>query len=322
MVGCASEARMRVTVLGSINVDTIFSVSDLPRAGETVMASASVRAPGGKGSNQAVAAARMGASTRMIGAVGDDADGVWMRGLLEEDDIDVASVFMLPGIATGAATIAVDARAENLIIVAPGANAALTPSALPPAMDDVLLAQFEIPFETIAAAFANARRPRLLNAAPALANGAFLFAQSDIVIVNEHELALYAGRAFVETRGEAEAAARSLISRSGQALVVTMGADGALAVWQDRALHVAGLPVTPIDTVGAGDCFCGSLAASIAQGHTLEAALPIAKAAAALCTQTRGAAPAMPRRAAVEAFHGLPKDRASPVKNAPGAEID
>jgi ribokinase len=313
---------MGVTVLGSINVDTILSVSDLPRPGETVMASGSARAPGGKGANQAVAAARMGAVTRMIGAVGDDADGAWMRRLLEDEGIDVDSVVVLPDIATGAAAIAVDARAENLIIVAPGANAALTPAALPPATDDVLLAQFEIPVETIAAAFAAARGPRLLNAAPALADGAFLFAQSDIVIVNEHELALYAGRSSIETHGEAEAAARSLLSRSGQAVVVTLGADGAIAVWQDRALHVPGLPVTPLDTVGAGDCFCGSLAALITEGLTLEAALPIANAAAALCTQARGAAPAMPRRATVEAFCDLPKDRASPVKNARGVQID
>ncbi len=313
---------MRVTVLGSINVDTIFSVSALPRPGETVMASGSVRAPGGKGSNQAVAAARMGTSTRMIGAVGDDADGVWMRGLLQEDGVAVDMVLTLSGIATGAAVIAVDARAENLIVVAPGANASLTSAALPPGIDDVLLAQFEIPLETIAAAFAAAHGPRILNAAPALVDGAFLFAESDIVIVNEHELALYAGRASVETHGDAETAARSLISHSGQAVVVTLGADGALAVWQDRALHVPGLPVSPVDTVGAGDCFCGALAALIAEGLTLEAALPIANAAAALCTQARGAAPAMPRRAAVEAFCDLPKDRASPVKNLPGVQID
>ncbi|MBN8818843.1 MAG: ribokinase [Sphingomonas sp.] len=313
---------MRVTVLGSINVDTILSVVELPRPGETVMASASVRAPGGKGANQAVAAARMGASTSMIGAVGDDPDGAWMRSLLEKDGIAVASVLALPGVATGAAAIAVDARAENLIIVSPGANSALTPSALPTPTDDVLLAQFEVPVATIAAAFADARGPRLLNAAPAMAEGAFLFAQSDVVIVNEHELAFYAGCDAIETREAAETAARPLLSRDDQAIVVTLGADGALAIWRDRAVHVPGLPVTPVDTVGAGDCFCGSLAALIAEGRSLEAALPLANAAAALCTQARGAAPAMPRRSAVEAFCDAPKDRASPVKTPPDAGID
>lgn len=300
----------RVTVLGSINVDTILRVEALPGPGETVMASVSNRLPGGKGANQAVAAARMGAAVAMVAAVGEDADGAWMRGILAADGIDVTGVRTVVA-PTGAATIAVDRAGENLILVAPGANAALVPLHLPSAIPGVLLAQLEVPVPVVEAALSRAGGMRLLNAAPAVPEAAALFGRCDVVVVNEHELACYAGT------GDPEAAARRLLSHRGQTIVVTLGAAGAVAVRGDGVLRVPGRRVVPIDTIGAGDCFCGALAAELASGVAMAPALAIANAAAALCTLSQGAVPAMPTRAAVMA-----EVHASPVKNDAGRTID
>lgn len=290
---------MDVHILGSINVDTILSVDALPAAGETVLATQVTRLPGGKGANQAVAAARMGARVTMTGAVGGDADGHWMRAVLEAEGIGVGGVALLADASTGAAMIAVDAAGENQIIVAPGANALLVPvTAQEPGL---ILAQLEIPLDTIASAFAASSGPRLLNAAPFIAAARALFAHTDILIVNQHELAGYADVPPVAGPEEAIAAARTLRAHPRQQIVVTLGGQGAVAVFDDGAIHAPALSVTPRDTVGAGDCFCGALAALIAEGVDLADALPIANAAAALCTQTVGAIPAMPARAAVMA---------------------
>lgn len=291
---------MDVHILGSINVDTILSVDALPAAGETVLAADVTRLPGGKGANQAVAAARMGARVSMTGAVGADADGDWMRAVLECEGVDVGGIATLADVTTGAAMIAVDAAGENQIIVAPGANGQLAPDAGPEGAG-LMLAQLEIPLAVISAAFAGGSGPRLLNAAPFIPAARGLFAVTDILIVNQHELAGYAGVPAVTGPEEAIAAARTLRAQPQQQIVVTLGGQGAVALSGDTAIHAPALSVTPRDTVGAGDCFCGALAALIAEGMGLAAALPIANAAAALCTQTVGAIPAMPARAAVMA---------------------
>ncbi|WP_448661964.1 ribokinase [Sphingomonas sp. CJ20] len=293
---------MAVCVVGSINVDVIARVEQLPLPGETVMAHETLRLPGGKGANQAVAAARMGAAVRMVGAVGDDEAGRWMLAALGEAGVDVRPIARLAEASTGTAYIAVDARAENQIIVASGANARLTPAMLAPGdTGDVVLAQMEVPAETLAAAFAAPARLRILNAAPALASALPLFALVDVLIVNEHELAWYAGCAAAETLEATVETARTLCARADQVVIVTLGAAGAVAVWADRHFHAPALPVRPIDTVGAGDCFCGALAALLDEGLAIDAALGIANAAAGLCTLAPGAVSAMPARAAVEA---------------------
>lgn len=297
---------MAVQVAGSINVDLIQSVKELPRPGETVLSFRSVRLPGGKGANQAVAAARMGAATQMIGAVGDDEGGLWMRGLLEEHGVAPDGIAILEGQATGLALIAVDCGGENQIIVNSGANEAVEPlhaSALAPDAK-VLLAQLEIPTETVRTFFTAPgaeSRIRILNAAPAVPEAKELFGHTDILIVNQHELAHYLGLGDAPETAEQALVARKLISRPDQLVIVTLGALGAVAVWQDRHFHAPALPVTPVDTIGAGDCFCGALAALLDAGETLEAALPLANAAAALCTQKEGAIPAMPSHAEAEA---------------------
>lgn len=297
---------MAVQVAGSINVDLIQSVDSLPRPGETVLAHDSKRLPGGKGANQAVAAARMGAVTRFTGAVGDDEAGDWMRNILEREAIDISRIATVPGKPTGLALIAVGADGENQIIVNPGANGAIEPTDAYALASDakVLLAQQEIPLAVLEAFFSAPgadEKLRILNAAPALPATARLFVHTDILIVNQHELAVYLELTEAPATLDEALVARRLIEREGQLVIVTLGAGGALAVWADRHLHVPALPVVPLDTIGAGDCFCGALAALLDAGRTVEEALPWANAAAALCTQKEGAIPAMPTRNEVAA---------------------
>nr|WP_272917834.1 ribokinase [Altericroceibacterium endophyticum] len=291
--------------MGSINVDIVASVDMLPRGGETVLAHATQRLAGGKGANQAVAASRMGAPVRMIGAIGADEGGEFMAATLRDDAIDCSAVSVLDGVPTGAAYIAVDAEGENQIIVAPGANGAVTPQIIPAPQESsrILLSQLEIPLPALAAFFApeNAGdRLRILNAAPAIDAGADLFDNVDVLIVNQHELAQYCGGVLVE-RVEDTFIARELMKRPDQCVVVTLGAAGACAVWPDDHFYARAFKITPVDTIGAGDCFVGALAALLAQGCVLKEALPIANAAAAQATQKAGGVPAMPNRAAVEA---------------------
>jgi len=298
---------MAVLVAGSINVDLIQSVESLPRPGETVLAHESVRLPGGKGANQAVAAARMGATTSLIASIGDDEAGLWMREQISAEGIDTSGLVTLAGQPTGTAYIAVDEAGENQIIVAPGANAGLDPRHVttPAATAKILLAQLEVPAETVHAFFtapASEERCRILNAAPALPEAASLFEHVDVLVVNEHELALYLGMANAPSGPERALEARQLIRRDEQVVVVTLGAQGAVAVRRGSHLHMPAIPVDPVDTIGAGDCFTGALAAAIDAGYTVEDALPFGNAAAALCTQKPGAIPAMPTRRDVETF--------------------
>lgn len=297
---------MAIQILGSINVDRVVSVASLPKAGETVLASGVTRLAGGKGANQAVAAARMGAEVAMIAAVGADSAGAWMRGELQCEGIDLSALQMFADSATGTAYVVVDRHGENQIIVVPGANARLGSEHLPPPAQAtrVRLCQLETPINTVAA-FLDPRAARgtlrILNAAPAVPDAACLFADVDLLIVNQTELAVYLGAASRPETVEEACAARALLTRSDQQVIVTLGAGGAVAVRIDGYCHVPAMPAQVVDTTGAGDCFVGSLAALIDQGRTVEQALPIANAAAALCTATRGAAPAMPTRRAVDA---------------------
>ncbi|MCJ2185931.1 ribokinase [Novosphingobium beihaiensis] len=307
---------MTVHIVGSINLDIITSLERLPLPGETVLARAAARLPGGKGANQAVAAARMGAQARMIGAVGEGDAGRWMRDRLAAEGIDVSGIAVLEGRETGTAYIAVDARGENQIIVVSGANVLL--SGVAPVSDGVLLSQLEVPVPALLPVFAQSKAVRILNTAPAVAGARCLFDHVDILVLNQPELALYTGGAGEGGAGENGTLerARSLLTRPEQAVVVTLGAEGALAVQRDRHVHVPAVPVVPVDTVGAGDCFCGSLAALLDEGYCLTEALPKANAAAALSTLGQGAAPSMPSRAAVEdLLSGAATEHAPPIKN-------
>jgi ribokinase len=304
-----------ILVCGSLNMDLVARVAKLPRAGETVAGESLQRLPGGKGLNQAVAAARMGAAVAMIGARGDDADGATLAALLAAEGVDTGGLRVrdartLPAAHTGLAQVIVAADGENSIVVHGGANmtlaadeardalAALWPDALPavtaaPSAPRVALAQLETPTDAVAAFLGAARAAgatTVLNPAPALPGTLPLLAQAAIVVLNETELAAYA------PAGHAVLAARSLLRGACRAVIVTLGGEGAWLVTAEGDARFPAPAVAVVDTTGAGDCFC-VLAASLAEGHRLEAALPRAVAAASLAVTRVGAAPSMPRAA-------------------------
>lgn len=300
---------MTVFVLGSINLDAVARVDDLPRPGETVAGRSLELFLGGKGANQAVAAARMGAPTRLMGAVGKDDSGVNLKAKLAGYGVQVSDVMELEDAPTGQAHVWVGASGENMIVVTAGANALVTPQQVAATTLEgqrILLCQLETPPTAIEALFrAGAAKGalRVLNAAPALPQGAALFPLTDILILNQTELATYAKLDREPVRlEEVSLAARKLMSRPDQVIIVTLGSAGVAAVRRDEAFLVEGRKVQAVDTVGAGDCFCGALAAALAGNMDLREAVELANAAAALSVQKPGAAPSMPNRREVEAF--------------------
>lgn len=286
-----------VVIVGSANVDQVFRVTAIPAPGETVLSHGFSLALGGKGQNQAVAAARAGASTAFIGALGDDGFGGSIREGLAADGIDSRGVRVVDA-ATGTALIAVDDSGENTIIVEAGANALLDlrdrdVAAISAA--DVLVMQLEIPLTTVlrAASAARAASTRvLLNAAPICELPAELLADVDILIVNEHE------GAFLAKDG--------LVSALAPVVIVTLGAAGAVLYEGDAELRVPAPLVAAVDATGAGDTFCGALAARLAEGADLDGALRFAVAAASLSVQHHGAVPSIPARAQIDAV--MPRD--------------
>ncbi len=303
---------LSVCVLGSINLDIVQRVDQLPRPGETILSRSVDRLLGGKGANQAVAAARMGVSTRLLAAVGLDADGDDLLARLASYGVDVSQVERSALAVTGAAYICVSQAGENMIVVASGANAALDPQSLRAGTldgSDVYLAQLETPLATVRALFDSARARtalRILNAAPAIEEALDLFGLADILVVNEVELAVFARLARPPaTPGDAEPAALGLIQRDGQTVIVTLGAAGALAVARSGSHWIPGIPAKAVDTTGAGDCFCGVLAACLSLGEDLPHAVARANAAASLSVRRHGASSAMPGRAEVDALLAL-----------------
>ncbi|MBU3673161.1 MAG: ribokinase [Sinobacteraceae bacterium] len=316
-------AGIDVVVCGSLNMDLLGRVAALPQPGETVPGLKLNRLPGGKGLNQAVAAARMGAYTAMLGACADDTDGDTLRALLVAEGIDTRFVAVRetrrwPDAHTGLAMVWVAGDGENSIVVHGGANATLTPEEVRSALyaeaaaAKVAMAQLETPLETVAA-FLEVSRAQgaltLLNTAPALPGSLPLLALADIVVLNETELAHYAqapitAEGFVADAPSIETCMRlaqqlaaGLASSRGSVptMVVTLGALGALTLCGEEVAHYPAPRVTPLDTTGAGDCFCGVLAAALAAELPLPAAVQRANRAAALAVGRTGAAPAMPR---------------------------
>jgi ribokinase len=292
-----------VVVVGSINVDLVATADRLPRPGETVLGGRFAEHHGGKGANQAVAAARAGARVTFVGAVGDDRRGETALEALRAEGIDVSRVRVVPGEQTGVALIAVGPRGENQIVVAPGANAALVPDdvhQLPLARGDTLLTSLEIPMPAVTAALQAARdagAQAVLNPAPAHALPAEVLALGPILTPNEHELVVAIGN------DDAAAALDELSVRTSGPIVVTQGPAGALLARGRRRDRFDGF-LAPLvtDTTGAGDAFCGVLATWLAEGHSLEAAIVAANAAGALSVGGAGAREGMPARSAILAI--------------------
>jgi len=298
----------RVFVAGSINMDVVATAARHPKVGETVAGKAVHYFPGGKGANQAVAAAKLGAPSILIGRLGTDAFGQQLRKFLGQQGVDLAFTKDNADIHTGTAIIPI-ADADNTIVVVPGANALVSADdvAAPAlAKGDIAVSQFEIPQATIAAFFKRARAAgatTILNPAPAIACEPGLLDLVDILILNETELGLLTNTGLHDGDDPARfvEAARSMQVRPDRIVCVTLGKRGVLALIGGEALTIAGRAVQAVDTTGAGDCFVGALAAQLAGGRTIRDALGYANAAASICVQRMGAAPSMPTAAEVAA---------------------
>ena len=296
----------RVVVVGSLNQDLVVNLERMPDSGETVFGTSLQRNAGGKGLNQAAAAARLGARVSMVGAVSADSAGAFLLGVVEAEGIDDTHIARIDGL-SGTAVIEVDASGANRIIVIPGANATVTGdqvAAAIAAIPDIaiVLTQGEVPQDAVMAAM-QAGRERgartILNPAPVQEYPDELYRLVDIVIPNEHEAALITGQS-TSTSVDAASAARLLVERGVGCAIVTRGSRG--SVWADRSTTgtCGAFPVLPVDTVAAGDAFCGGVAAALAEGHDFSEALRWGSAAGALAATAAGAVPSLPYREPVE----------------------
>lgn len=290
-----------VVVVGSVNADLVLQVDRHPRPGETVLGRDAVTLPGGKGANQAVAAARLGASVAMVGAVGTDPNAAVALSLLGSAGVDLAHVATVDG-PTGLAVVTLADDGENTIVVVPGANAAVTPSAVDAAHDvvtgaRVCVLQAEIPLSTVghAAHLAHAAGVRvLLNVAPATALPDDVVRLADPLVANEHEAALLLGRPLDTGVDAAYAAAAELAARGIASVVVTLGSAGVVGHERGDAWSWPAVRVDVRDTTGAGDAFVGALAAALAAGDPLRDAARFAARVAAASVTRLGAQPSYP----------------------------
>ena len=295
-----------IVVFGGINLDLVTRVARFPAPGETVGDASFATYPGGKGANQALAAARAGASVRMYGAVGRDVFAEPALALLSAGGVDLSGVARVAA-PTGCATILVDAHGENCIAVASGANAYADPDAVPDSVlgsGTIVVLQHEVSAEANAVLIARARRRHvrvILNAAPARPLPLEVMRQVDVLVINENEAAALAGAHGWPQSAEAFAAAIVAAIPAPFAVVVTLGKAGALAAFGAELLRAPAPEVEIVDTTGAGDAFVGALAAALDMGAPLRDAVRVAVVAGSLACTAAGAQTALPRRAAIDA---------------------
>ena len=304
--------RPRIVVVGSSNTDFVVQVPHLPAVGQTVTDGRFSQVFGGKGANQAVAAARCGGAVTFVACVGDDAFGRQMRANFEVDGIDTSHLVVSPDQPSGAAAILFDAQGRNCIAVAPGANFALTPAHVDAAAGAIRAAagvvlQMEVPAEASRRALqlaADAGVPVLLNYAPADAAVLELSSAVATLVVNENEAAELLGVPAVPgvSAETAARAAADLAARGPGMVVVTLGGAGCVAHGGGRTWTLPAPKVDVVDTTAAGDTFCGALAVALAEGREVEDALRFATCAGSLATTKSGAQPSIPVRAAVDAL--------------------
>lgn len=296
-----------ITVFGSINMDLVATTPRLPKPGETVAGTGFATAAGGKGANQALAARRAGAGVRMVGAVGRDEFAGPALDLLDKAGANLSAVARVDG-PTGTALILVGGDGENMIAVVPAANGTVSAAQAESAVEgmqngDILMVQQEVPAGSVEAALtsAKARGVRtVLNIAPLIAETEDLAALADIVIANETEFERLVGRDNL-TAEEREQILLDMHGKTGQILIVTLGADGVIAAEGGTLHRTKGLKIVPVDTVGAGDTFCGYLAASLDAGLDFGDALRRAAVAGSLACLKAGAQPSIPVAADVMA---------------------
>ena len=292
-----------IVVLGSLNLDLVLRISRMPNAGETFASDDSATFCGGKGANQAVACARMGANVSMIGRIGDDPAGSALRSALTEEGIAIDGVGAISGAASGTAVILLTPDGQNRILLAAGANALLRPEdirdyASAIASARVLVCQLETPLETVEAAAALAAQrgvPVLLNPAPARALPETLLRHVTYLVPNESEAAVLTG---IDVRDvtSTERAARALLDRGVRVVVITLGAQGVLIAEKGNIRAMPALPTTVVDTTAAGDSFIGGFATGIAEGLSVDDAAQLGLRVARICVSRAGAQASLPRR--------------------------
>jgi ribokinase len=303
------SSRPRIVVLGSANTDLVVRVPHLPAPGETIAGGDFHTLPGGKGANQAVAAARQGAEVYFIGAIGGDDFGARLCDGLARDGIDLKHLAALPGVASGVAMIVLDALGQNTIVLSPGANARVTPAQVEAAESvirdaDVLLCQLETPLPAVLRAIEIAQVHGvivMLNPAPAQPLETSLLARVAYLLPNETEAALLTGLRVTDVASAGQAAAR-LRTLGARRVLVTLGGQGVLIAEDEASSLAAALTVQVVDTTGAGDTFVGCFAVAIAEGRTTAQAVCEAQCAAALKVTRLGAQNTIPRRDEVRAF--------------------
>jgi ribokinase len=298
-----------IVVVGSSNVDLIMKMARLPKRGETVTEAVFLQTFGGKGANQAVAAARAGGRVALVNCVGDDSYGTAILENLGAAQVDTEFVFRETGVASGTALILIGDDGDNVIAVAPGANYRLGREHANRARGRIaeaamIVLQCEIPPDTLEYVVGLAdedRRPIMLNLAPARRLSDSCLQKLTYLILNESEAELLCGFA-VDSRDRARQAGEAIRRLGPQAVLITLGAEGACICTADGSLHVPAFPVQPVDATAAGDTFCGSLAVALLEGKDWEHSVRFANAAAALAVTRLGAQPSIPQRAEIEQF--------------------
>lgn len=301
----------RVAVLGSLNMDLVVRVEALPAPGQTVTGGELLTVPGGKGANQAVAAARLGARVRMVGRVGSDAHGEELIRGLVEDGVDVSGVTRDTRAPSGAALILVGSGGQNMIAVAPGANGRVGEHEVRALVEglgsgDVVVMQLEIPLPAVVSAAEQARLAGarvLLNAAPSTTPADRAIPESDVLVVNEAEAADLTGTPVRDLVAAERAALR--LAASAAAVIVTMGGAGAVLCESGRSTRVAPMVVDAVDATAAGDAFVGAVAMGLAAGWSLRETVRVGSAAGAAAAGRLGARSSLPRPPDLERLFGL-----------------
>jgi ribokinase len=292
----------KVLVVGGINMDIVAETKKLPRKGETIHGRSLCYIPGGKGANQAVAASRLGANVSFIGKVGKDIFGNELLNFLKKEKLLIDGIRQVDG-SSGVAIITVDQKGENTIVVTSGSNVQVTSEYVEQFEKriqevDIILAQYEIPIETVKTLFSIAKKHNkitVLNPAPACKTTQDLLANVDYLIVNEIELSFFTNSKLVQKKQDKIInAANELLKKGPKFIIITLGSKGSITVSKQGNLKIEGIHVKAVDTTAAGDCFVGALTAQLSSNVSLEKALKFANQAAALSVQRFGASTSLP----------------------------